>query len=269
MDFILDMPATAVVLLLDIIDDFHLKSKDSSGVANSKLRCLAHIFKHTCHSHDPTVVIDYLLQILPHTKEPLVSRAIMSTLCELDGICHQRQLSKPTCPRVFEAFLALAQGYQRSEDVQGFWDHFHAERLDTGHDLTPEFVDQFANVICEKALACLAGGQGNPELVRQLLHFLSNHPGLDMAPYYLEAVLGDFESKVSAGAAETENDIMRLCLYEELFFCAFNVTMKQPAPSQHILAQVVQKCRLTGVPELCERVNCALLSAAASVDKSV
>ena len=89
-----------------------------------------------------------------------------------------------------------------------------------------------------------------------------------MAPYYLEAVLEDLD-RVFVVTGDSESEIMKQCLYEEMFFSAFNVAMKQPAPTQHILARIVSKCKSTGVPELCERIDCTLRTAASSVNKSV
>jgi len=268
MDFVMSLPPDAVASLLEIVADFHLKPRDSRAVAVAKLGCLSFIFQHTCASQeDPTAVVEYLLKILPETKEKFVSRAIVSTLCDL--LKHQQQQTTPTklinSQKVFQTFLKLITSPESSdEDVKGIWDQIHNERLDQ-YQLEQEFIEDFANELCEKAVIHLSKNTDAPEVevVRQLLHFISIHQGLEMAPYYLEAVTNDiFDRSLTSLASEsTDGDVVRICLYEELFFSALAVTAKQPAPTQHILVKVVHKCKSLNIPELNDRIDNALRSA--------
>merc|ERR1711974_95447 len=128
-----------------------------------------------------------------------------------------------------------------------------------------EFIEDFANELCEKAVIHLSNDTAaapEVELMRQLLHFISMHQGLEMAPYYLEAVTNDIfdRSMTSLPSESTDGDILRICLYEELFFSALAVTARQPAPTQHILVKVVHKCKSLNIPELNDRIDNALRS---------
>ena len=68
-------------------------------------------------------------------------------------------------------------------------------------------------------------------------------------------------SLTSLASESTDGDVVRICLYEELFFSALAVTAKQPAPTQHILVKVVHKCKSLNIPELNDRIDNALRSA--------
>ena len=129
------------------------------------------------------------------TQEKFVSRAIVSTLCDL--LKHQQEQTTPTklinSQKVFQTFLKLITSPDScDEDVKGIWDQIHNERLDQ-YQLEQEFIEDFANELCEKAVIHLSKNTDAPEveMVRQLLHFISIHQGLEMAPYYLEAVTND------------------------------------------------------------------------------
>ena len=126
------------------------------------------------------------------TKEKFVSRAIVSTLCDL--LKHQQQQTAPTklinSQKVFQTFLKLITSPDScDEDLKGIWDQIHNERLDQ-YQLEQEFINDFANELCEKAVIHLSKTP-EVEVLRQLLHFISIHQGLEMAPYYLEAVTND------------------------------------------------------------------------------
>ena len=125
-----------------------------------------------------------------------MSRAIVSTLCDL--LKHQQHQTTSTklinSQKVFQAFLKLITSPDSSdEDLKGMWDQIHNERLDQ-YQLEQGFTEDFANELCEKAVIHLSNDTAaapEVELVRQLLHFISMHQGLEMAPYYLEAVTND------------------------------------------------------------------------------
>jgi len=363
MDFVMDLPASAAELLTPILNDFHLKPKDSTEVAKAKLKTLAFIFRHTFNADlaaatvttaaaataaatataatgngdrnlvspetpkadenliptpvdTRTLITEYLLKELKSVKgwaakssssrtkadSLAVLDAIIATLCDL--LKATRKVDQgggrnpDFCSRVFRGFQELLTEDDTShEPLEGngggggsvsclLWQHLHRERLEE-HDF--DFREEFATALCDTAVVRLVRTNQRPvsdnistnqrpvsnnsttnqeqvspdnlELMRQVFHFVSCHPHLPMAPYYLEILVDSvplFQGHNEDDRQGHAGDLLKLCVFEELFSATLKVTAKQPCPTQHVLVKVVSTCRQLRIPELSERIDISL-----------